>query len=100
MEDLINTVKINAKHSNEDVIAPFTEWQKRYGDRIALFGGVDMSFVCNAGENEIREYVSDLLKEATKFPGYAFGTGNSVPDYMPVENYITMIETARSFKNI
>ena len=100
MEDLINTVNIDVKHSNEDIIAPFTEWQKRFGDRIAFFGGVDMSFVCNAKEDEIRHYVNDLLKEATRFPGFAFGTGNSIPDYMPVENYMTMIETARSFRDV
>ncbi|TFG58822.1 MAG: hypothetical protein E4H36_14930, partial [Spirochaetales bacterium] len=41
MPDLIESAGINAKHSNEDVIAPFPEWVKRYGDRIGNFGGVD-----------------------------------------------------------
>lgn len=26
--------------------------------------------------------------------GYALGTGNSVPDYVPVENYLAMIAAA------
>lgn len=98
MDCLINEAKIDAKHSNEDIIAPFKEWQEKYGDRIALFGGVDMSFVCNKSEDDVKGYVNNLLKEATKFPGFAFGTGNSVPDYIPVENYIGMIETARKFR--
>ena len=34
MEDLITDVGIDAKHSNEDQIAPFPEWVRRYGDRI------------------------------------------------------------------
>ena len=59
-----------------------------------------MSFVCNASENEVKEYVHNLLKDAIKFPGFALGTGNSVPDYMPVKNYVAMIESARDFMNI
>lgn len=38
MEELI-AIGIDAKHSNEDVIAPFDEWIRLYGDRIGLMGG-------------------------------------------------------------
>ncbi|GAG62596.1 unnamed protein product [marine sediment metagenome] len=99
MEDIISIAGIDAKHSNEDEIAPFSMWQKRYGDRIALFGGVDMSFLCQASEDEIKEYIRNILSYSVNYPGFAFGTGNSIPDYMPVENYIVMIETAREFRN-
>jgi uroporphyrinogen decarboxylase len=30
--------------------------------------------------------------------GIAIGTGNSVPDYVPTENYINMIETVREYR--
>jgi len=98
IEDIINVAGIDAKHSNEDEIAPFSIWQKKYGDRIAFFGGVDMSFLCQAGEDDIKEYVSNILSYSINYPGFAFGTGNSVPDYMPVENYLLMIKTAREFR--
>jgi uroporphyrinogen decarboxylase len=100
MDDLIDIVNIDAKHSNEDIIAPFSVWQKKYGNKIALFGGVDMSFLCTADEKGIKEYVHDLLESALDFPGFALGTGNSVPDYMPVENYISMIEIAREYREM
>ena len=99
MDDIINVAKIDAKHSNEDVIAPFSKWQELYGNQIALFGGVDMSFVCTKSEAEIKDYVKDILKCSYSYPGYAFGTGNSVPDYIPIENYLAMVETAREFRN-
>ena len=41
MDDVI-ALGINAKHSNEDVIAPYEEWITRYGDRIGLLGGIDV----------------------------------------------------------
>ena len=37
MEDII-AVGVDAKHSNEDQIALFPEWSKRYGDCLAFFG--------------------------------------------------------------
>lgn len=98
MEDIINVAGIDAKHSNEDEIAPFQVWLEKYGDRIALFGGVDMSFLCQASEDDIKEYVRNILSYSINYPGFAFGTGNSVPDYMPVENYLIMLKTAREFR--
>ena len=45
MEDVI-AIGIDAKHSNEDVIAPFDEWIRLYGDRIGLLGGIDVDLLC------------------------------------------------------
>ncbi|MHB8276315.1 MAG: uroporphyrinogen decarboxylase family protein [Candidatus Humimicrobiaceae bacterium] len=98
MKDLINGAGIDAKHSNEDAIAPFSEWVSRFGDRIGNFGGVDMSFLVISNENDIEEYVNNILRNSGSYKGFAFGTGNSIPDYMPVENYLKMIETAREFR--
>ena len=99
MEDIIKVARIDAKHSNEDEIAPFSEWLEKYGDRIAIFGGVDMSFLCRASESEIKDYVNNILNFSKKYNGFAFGSGNSIADYVPIENYIVMIEAAREFWN-
>lgn len=98
MEDLIHVAGIDAKHSNEDAVAPFSEWLKKYGNRIGNFGGVDMAFLCTGGEDEIKEYVNNILNYAIGYKGFAFGTGNSIPDYIPIKNYMAMIETAREFR--
>ncbi len=37
MDEIIDVAKIDARHSNEDAIAPFSEWVNRYGDRTGLF---------------------------------------------------------------
>ena len=42
MEDLIEDVKIDAFHSFQDVIIPVGEFLKRYGDRIAALGGIEI----------------------------------------------------------
>ena len=98
MEDLITDVGIDAKHSNEDQIAPFPEWVRRYGDRIGNFGGFDVDKVCFAGKEELREYIRDVLSCCEGHGGTAAGTGNSIPDYVPTENYLDMIEIVREYR--
>lgn len=99
MDELIDEVGIDAKHSNEDEIAPFETWVDRYSHRIALFGGVDMNILCLCKEYEIKEYVMETLKKCTKNgTGIAFGSGNQIADYVPPENYLAMVEAIRNWR--
>jgi uroporphyrinogen decarboxylase len=47
---------------------------------------------------QLKEYISDVLAKVSAEKGIAFGTGNSVPDYVPTENYINMIEIVREYR--
>ncbi len=97
MEDIIDA-GIDAKHSNEDSIAPFSEWVSRYGDRIGNFGGFDMNVICLEDEQTIRAYVTEVLNSCSGKPGIAVGTGNQIADYVPPENFFAMINTVREFR--
>ncbi len=98
MDDIIEGAQINAKHSNEDVIAPFTVWVDRYGDRIGNFGGADVDVICQQDERTIKAYVREILDHCEGRGGIAFGTGNSVPDYVPASGYIAMVEAVREYR--
>ena len=98
MDDLIDKVGIDAKHSNEDQIARFPVWVEKYGDRIGNFGGIDVDVVCNASKQEMKEYIHDVIRKCMGHGGFAFGTGNSIPDYVPAENYLNMIEIVRGYR--
>ncbi len=99
MDDLIDDVKIDAKHSFEDTFETVTEAKVRYGDRIALLGGIDVDFLCRASEPEIRQRVRDTLTVCMPGGGYCLGTGNSVANYIPLDNYLTMLDEGRRFTN-
>ena len=90
---------IDAKHSNEDAIAPFDRWIELYGARIGLLGGFDMDFLCARAESDVYEGV---LERGTRFrksaTGYALGSGNSIPDYVPVQNYLAMLRAAHEIR--
>jgi len=98
MEDLINEAKIDAKHSNDNQIAPFSVWVDKYGDRIGNFGGVDTDHLCRKSEEEIKEITREVMAYSVGHGGFAIGSGNSIPDYVSVPGYLAMIEAARDFR--
>lgn len=95
MEDLIAKVGIDAKHSFEDAIMPVTEAVEKYGDRIGILGGLDVDFLCRASPSEIRQRVRRILEVCHPGGGYVLGSGNSIPNYMPLDSYLTMLDEGR-----
>jgi uroporphyrinogen decarboxylase len=98
MDDLIDDVRIDGKHSYEDTIEDVRELKSTYGKDIALLGGIDLDFLCRASESEVRTRVRDTLEKCQPGGGYCVGTGNSVANYIPVDNYLAMLDEGRKFK--
>jgi hypothetical protein len=71
MEDIIERCGIDTKHSNEDSIAPFSVGLDQYGTKIGNFGGIDMNVLCTQDESGIVEYVRDVVRVASGYPGVA-----------------------------
>ncbi len=94
MEDIIETIGYDAKHSFEDAICPVEDAYERWGDRIAILGGIDVDFLCRAEEAEITTRSRAMLDRAAGRGGYALGSGNSVPEYVPDEGYLAMRQAA------
>jgi uroporphyrinogen decarboxylase len=92
MDDLIDVVGIDAKHSFEDKILPVEEWYARWGDRISIIGGVDMDILSRGSEEEVRARTRQILKACAPGGGYCIGSGNSVANYVKLENYYAMID--------
>jgi uroporphyrinogen decarboxylase len=94
MEDLIDEVKIDAKHSFQDNVLSITEYKKRWGDRIGLLGGVDVDRLTSDAPEDLRSYVRHIIETCSEGGRFAVGAGNSIPSYIPVENYLTMLDEA------
>lgn len=97
MEDLIEDIGIDGKHSFEDVIMKVEDAKDRYGERIAILGGVDMDFLTRSKPGEVRRRVRGILEHCQPGGGYCLGTGNTVANYIPVENYLAMLDEGRNF---
>lgn len=95
MDVLIEDVGIDGKHSFEDVIESVTEAKRRYGDRIALLGGIDVDLLARKSEAEVRRRVREVLEVCQPRGGYCLGTGNTACNYIPLDNFLAMIDEGR-----
>jgi uroporphyrinogen decarboxylase len=94
MEDVIATIGHDGKHSYEDSIRPVEEAYEQLVGRIAVVGGLDVDFVCRSTPGQVYARARAMLERAEDRGGYALGTGNSVPEYVPQENYFAMLAAA------
>ena len=92
MDDVINILKFDGKHSFEDTILPVEKVYDMWGDKIGVFGGIDINFLTKSTLRDIRKRVKALIEQSLDNGGLAIGSGNSIPEYIPVENYCAMIE--------
>ncbi|MEN8157159.1 MAG: uroporphyrinogen decarboxylase family protein [Bacteroidota bacterium] len=95
MEDLIEDVKIDGKHSFEDDITPVWEYKEKWGDRLALLGGLDVHKLSTYDEPALRKYVREVIERCMPGGRFAVGAGNSIPSYISAENYLIMIDESR-----
>jgi uroporphyrinogen decarboxylase len=94
MDTLIEDVGIDGKHSYEDAIIPVQDFQARYGDRIAVLGGIDINILTLSTPDEVRRQTRRLIETCGARGRYAVGSGNSIPSYIPLANYLAMVDEA------
>ena len=96
MDDLLDA-GIDAKHSFEDGVLPVERFVDQWGTRVATLGGVDVSLLAQGPEEAIVERTERILSHVADRGGYACGSGNSIPSYVPTEHFLAMVETVHRF---
>lgn len=91
IEDIIEDMHFDGRHSYEDNIMPVEEAYEKYHDRIAIIGGIDVNFICESPPDEVYARSKAMLERAADRGGFALGTGNSVPEYIPDQNFFALI---------
>jgi uroporphyrinogen decarboxylase len=92
MDDFIDYVKIDGKHSFQDGAASIIDAKKKWGKQICLLGGVDMDKLSRMEPDNLRKYIRNIIEECAPGGRFAIGAGNSIPSYIPLENYLTMLD--------
>ena len=93
MEDIID-MGYDGRHSYEDKIYPVEQFYLDYHDKISVLGGIDVDYIIRQDKSAVYERAINLLKLSEKWGGYALGTGNSVPVYMPDDKFLNLISAA------
>lgn len=99
MNDLIDDVKIDAIHAFEDSCSSIIHFKKKYGNKIGLIGGVDIDKLTRMDEENLRKYIRNVLDECMPGGRYIFGSGNSICNFIPVKNYLIMLDEGYTWAN-
>jgi len=95
MEDLIEDVGVDAKHSFEDIIQSVTDFKRLHGDRVAALGGIDVDLLARGTPEQVRAYTRRRIEECAPGGGWALGSGNTVANYVPLHNFLAMLDEGR-----
>jgi len=96
-DDIIDDLKFDGKHSYEDAIMPVEEAYEKYGSRIAILGGIDLDFLCRSTPDEVFRRSKAMLERTQSRGGFGLGSGNSIADYVPAENFDAMLRAALKY---
>lgn len=94
MDDIVNDMKYDARHSYEDAIIPVEKAYEELHGRIAVLGGIDMNFLVSRTPEEVYARSKAMLEQVGDRGGYVLGSGNSIPGYVPFENFMAMNKAA------
>ncbi len=98
MSDLISDVKIDGRHSYEDEGNSVVDAKRKYGDKIAILGGIDVDKLARMDEMHLRKHVKKILDICMPGGRYCLGSGNTVTNYVPIKNYFAMVEEGLNYK--
>jgi len=93
IDDLI-ACGYNALHPCEPASMDIVELKRKYAGRLCLMGNINLdSTLCLGTPDDVVEEVKLRLRQLAPGGGYCCGSSNSIPEYVPFENYVAMIET-------
>lgn len=98
VDDLINDMRYDARHSYQDNIIPVEQAYEDLSGNIAVLGGIDINFLTTSSPDEVYARCHLMLERTWERGGYALGSGNSITDYIPIENYVAMVRCAHEFE--
>ncbi len=99
MDDIIDDMGYDGKHSYEDNIQPVEDAYAQYGKRICIMGGMDMDFVCRKTPEEVYNRAKAMLLLSRENGHYMLGTGNSLAKYLPLPQFNAMRQAAYDLEN-
>jgi len=88
---------LDALHPIEPKAMDIGAVKRQYGDRLTVLGNIDVDLLTRATPDQVREEVHTRIQDVAPGGGFAIGSSNSVPDYVPVQNYRALVEASLAF---
>jgi len=97
MEDLIDA-GISCLNPMDPYSIDYRRYKKRYGSRIALSGNIDIEFPLVRGTPEdVRRDVKEHMDVLKAGGGWLAGSSHSIVNYIPHDNFITMLNAIHEY---
>ena len=77
---------------------PVEEFKNIYGKRTATLGGIDVDMMTRLEDYELRAHIRMILEKCAPGGRYGAGTGNSVAAYVPLKNWLVLLEEAKAYQ--
>jgi len=72
--------------------------KKSFGSRLCLIGNIELDFPLVRGKpDDVTQAVKELIRAIAPGGGFCLGSSNTIPYYVPLENYVAMIEACRRY---
>ncbi|NQT40900.1 MAG: hypothetical protein HQ581_25625 [Planctomycetes bacterium] len=85
-------------HPCEPASMDIEKLKQKYAGRLCLCGNINLdSTLCLGTPEEVAEEVKLRLRTVAPGGGYCCGSSNSVPEYVPFDNYMAMIGTIQKY---
>lgn len=89
---------VDAIHPIEPKAMKISEVKEKVGDRLSLIGNIDVDLLSRGKPAEVRRQVIKNVEQVGYNGGYCVGSGNSIPEYVKMENYLAMIDTVKEIE--
>ncbi len=99
MDTLIGS-GVTSIHPIEPKSMDIRQVHAQYGDRLGLCGGIEVDTLARGTVQEIQSLTRSFAEEIGTKGGWCAGSSNSIPEYVPVQNYLAMVETVLDFGTI
>lgn len=97
VDDLIE-IGVDLLVNMDPYCTDYRDYKKRYGSRIALWGNVDIEFPLAKGTPEdVEKEVIEQMKVLKPGYGYVAGSSHVFSNFIPHENFITMINSFHKY---
>ena len=97
LEDLVK-IGFNAIHPIEPNAMDIRRVREIVGPNVCLIGNVDLAFPLALGTpSDVDLAVKDLIRTLGPAGGYCVSSGNSIPEYVPYDNWLALREAALKY---
>ncbi len=96
MDDIINS-GVTALHPIEPKSMDFWEIRDKYSDKLSFCGGIEVDTLARGTKDELQTLIKKYLDTIPGTCSWSAGSSNSIPDYVTVENYLTLLKMVHEY---